>query len=213
MLYCNIILQIFQYVICTLHILLFLINQPGSELRPTISNFNFYSKCIFELLLHRLYFKEVVLMSNFKIYAKAILIPVVVGGIVGLIISSSIDYNSLKQPPLSPPSILFPIVWSILYILMGISYGILDSNLLVDSGINSIYYLQLFVNALWSIFFFVFKWRFFSFLWILLLLALVVIMIVRFYRKNKASGLLQIPYLLWILFATYLNLGVYLLNK
>ena len=152
-------------------------------------------------------------MSNFKIYAKAILIPVVVGGIVGLIISSSIDYNSLKQPPLSPPSILFPIVWSILYILMGISYVILDSNLLVDSGINSIYYLQLFVNALWSIFFFVFKWRFFSFLWILLLLALVVIMIVRFYRKNKASGLLQIPYLLWILFATYLNLGVYLLNK
>lgn len=152
-------------------------------------------------------------MSNFKTYAKAILIPVVVGGIVGLIISGSIDYNSLKQPPLSPPSTLFPIVWSILYILMGISYGILDSNLLVDSGINSIYYLQLFVNALWSIFFFVFKWRFFSFLWILLLLALVVIMIVRFYRKNKTSGLLQIPYLLWILFATYLNLGVYLLNK
>lgn len=152
-------------------------------------------------------------MSNFKIYAKAILIPVVVGGIVGLIISSSIDYSSLKQPPLSPPSTLFPIVWSILYILMGISYGILDSNLLVDSGINSIYYLQLFVNALWSIFFFVFKWRFFSFLWILLLLALVVIMIIRFYRKNKTSGLLQIPYLLWILFATYLNLGVYLLNK
>lgn len=152
-------------------------------------------------------------MSNFKTYAKAILIPVVVGGIVGLIISGSIDYSSLKQPPLSPPSTLFPIVWSILYILMGISYGILDSNLLVDSGINSIYYLQLFVNALWSIFFFVFKWRFFSFLWILLLLALVVIMIVRFYRKNKTSGLLQIPYLLWILFATYFNLGVYLLNK
>lgn len=152
-------------------------------------------------------------MSNFKTYAKAILIPVVVGGIVGLIISGSIDYSSLKQPPLSPPSTLFPIVWSILYILMGISYGILDSNLLVDSGINSIYYLQLFVNALWSIFFFVFKWRFFSFLWILLLLALVVIMIIRFYLKNKTSGLLQIPYLLWILFATYLNLGVYLLNK
>ena len=152
-------------------------------------------------------------MSNFKIYAKAILIPVVVGGIVGLIISGSIDYSSLKQRALSPPSTLFPIVWSILYILMGISYGILDSNLLVDSGINSIYYLQLFVNALWSIFFFVFKWRFFSFLWILLLLALVVIMIIRFYRKNKTSGLLQIPYLLWILFATYLNLGVYLLNK
>lgn len=151
-------------------------------------------------------------MSNFKTYAKAILIPVVIGGIVGLIISGFIDYNSLEKPPLSPPSILFPIIWSILYVLMGISYGILDSNLLVDSGINLIYYLQLFVNALWSIFFFVFKWRFFSFLWILLLLVLVTIMVIKFYNKNKIAGLLQIPYLIWTLFATYLNLGVYLLN-
>ena len=152
-------------------------------------------------------------MSKFKTYAKAILIPIIVGGAVGLIISKFIDYNSLNKPPLSPPSILFPIMWSILYVLMGISYGILDSNSLVDSSINFIYYVQLFVNALWSIFFFVFKWRFFSFLWILLLLALVVIMIVRFYRKNKVAGLLQIPYFIWVLFASYLNLGVYLLNK
>ena len=152
-------------------------------------------------------------MSKFKTYAKAILIPIIVGGAVGLIISKFIDYNSLNKPPLSPPSILFPIMWSILYVLMGISYGILDSNSLVDSSINLIYYVQLFVNALWSIFFFVFKWRFFSFLWILLLLALIAIMIVRFYRKNKVAGLLQIPYFIWVLFASYLNLGVYLLNK
>lgn len=152
-------------------------------------------------------------MSKFKTYAKAILIPIIVGGAVGLIISKFIDYNSLSKPPLSPPSILFPIMWSILYVLMGISYGILDSNSLVDSNINLIYYMQLFVNALWSIFFFVFKWRFFSFLWILLLLALVAIMIVRFYRKNKVAGLLQVPYFIWVLFASYLNLGVYLLNK
>lgn len=152
-------------------------------------------------------------MSKFKTYAKAILIPIIVGGAVGLIISKFIDYNSLSKPPLSPPSILFPIMWSILYVLMGISYGILDSNSLVDSSINLIYYVQLFVNALWSIFFFVFKWRFFSFLWILLLLALIAIMIVRFYRKNKVAGLLQVPYFIWVLFASYLNLGVYLLNK
>lgn len=152
-------------------------------------------------------------MSKFKIYAKSILIPVIVGALVGFIISGSIDYNSLQKPFLAPPSILFPIIWSILYVLMGVSYGILDSNSLVDSQINSIYYLQLLVNALWPIFFFVLKWRLFAFLWILLLLALVVVMIIRFYRKNKIAGLLQIPYLLWTTFATYLNLGVYLLNR
>lgn len=152
-------------------------------------------------------------MSNFKIYFKSILIPLLVGGIVGLITSNFINYNSLNQPPLSPPGFIFPIVWSILYTLMGISYGILESNSPVDSRINLIYYLQLFVNALWSIFFFVFEWRLFSFFWIILLAVLVVIMIKEFYAKNKLAGLLQIPYLLWILFAAYLNFGVYLLNR
>ena len=152
-------------------------------------------------------------MSKFKIYAKSILIPVIVGGIVGLIISGSIDYNTLQKPFLSPPSILFPIVWTILYILMGISYGILQSNQLVDEKINTIYYLQLAVNALWSIFFFTLKWRLFAFLWIILLDILVIIMIKKFYDKNKTARLLQIPYIIWTLFATYLNLGVYLLNK
>ena len=152
-------------------------------------------------------------MTNFKIYLKSILIPVIVGAIVGFITSNFIDYNSLQQPPLAPPSIAFPIVWSILYVLMGISYGILESNSLVDSDINSIYYWQLFVNALWSIFFFILKWRLFAFLWILLLLFLVIIMIIRLYNKNKVAGLLQIPYLLWIIFASYLNLSIYLLNR
>lgn len=152
-------------------------------------------------------------MSKFKIYAKSILIPVIVGGIVGLIISGSIDYNTLQKPFLSPPSILFPIVWTILYSLMGISYGILQSNQLVDKKINTIYYLQLAVNALWSIFFFTLKWRLFAFLWIILLDVLVIVMIKKFYDKNKTAGLLQIPYIIWTLFATYLNLGVYLLNK
>lgn len=131
----------------------------------------------------------------------------------GFITSNFIDYNTLVQPPLAPPAILFPIVWTILYTLMGVSYGILDVNGLVDSNINRIYYLQLFVNALWSIIFFIFKWRFIAFLWIILLLVLIIIMTVRFYRKNKVAGLLQIPYILWVAFATYLNLGVYLLNK
>lgn len=148
-------------------------------------------------------------MSKFKIYFKSILIPVV----VGLLISKSIDYNSLVQPPLSPPSFIFPIVWSILYVLMGISYGILKSKDLVDSKINLIYYSQLLVNALWSIIFFVFKWRLFAFIWIILLDVLVIKLVIQFYQKDKTSGLLQIPYVLWVLFASYLNFGVYLLNR
>ena len=152
-------------------------------------------------------------MSNLKIYVKSILITVILGGLVGFIISGYIDYNSLQKPPLAPPSSSFPIVWTILYILMGISYGILKSNNLVDSKISLIYYSQLIVNLLWPSAFFVLKWRFFAFLWIILLVVLVINMIIQFYNKNQLSGLLQIPYLLWLLFATYLNLGVYLLNR
>lgn len=151
-------------------------------------------------------------MNKLKTYILSILVPLIVGGVVGFFISKSIDYNSLVKPFLAPPSILFPIAWTILYILMGVSYGILKSNDLNDSNIKSIYYLQLGVNALWSIFFFTLKWRLFAFIWILLLDILVIIMIYQFYKKNKTSGLLQIPYLIWILFATYLNLAIYLLN-
>jgi len=152
-------------------------------------------------------------MSQFKIYVKSILIPVGVGLIIGAITSSSIDYNTLIKPTLAPPSILFPIVWTILYVLMGVSYGILESKALVNSEIKFIYYLQLFVNAMWSIIFFVFEWRLFAFIWILILILLVFMMIINFYNKNKVAGLLQIPYLLWLLFATYLNLSIYLLNR
>ncbi len=151
-------------------------------------------------------------MKKISIYVKSILAPVILGGFVGLIISGYMDYTSLVSPNFAPPAILFPIVWTILYILMGVSYGILKSNSLTDDRINLIYYWQLFVNLLWSIFFFVFKWRLFSFIWILLLIVLVVLMIKEFYKKNKIAGLLQIPYLLWIIFASFLNLAIYLLN-
>ena len=152
-------------------------------------------------------------MSKLKIYVKSILVPVLLGVIVGIIISPSMDYATLKKPPLSPPGIFFPIVWTILYILMGISYGILKSNSLVDSEINSIYYSNLFVNALWPILFFTLKLRFFAFIWILLLLVIIVTMMSKFYNKNRTAGLLQIPYLLWTIFATYLNFFTFLLNR
>ena len=152
-------------------------------------------------------------MSKLKIYVKSIAIPVIVGIIIGAITSGSIEYNTLVKPVFAPPSILFPIVWTILYILMGVSYGILESNSLVNSEIKFIYYLQLFVNAMWSIIFFVFEWRLFAYIWILILISLVIWMIAKFYNQNKVAGLLQIPYLLWIIFASFLNLSIYILNK
>ena len=151
-------------------------------------------------------------MSKISIYIRSILVPVIIGGIVGVIISGFMDYDSLQKPFLAPPAIIFPIVWTILYVLMGVSYGRLKVKNLTDEKIDFIYYLQLLVNALWPIFFFVFKWRLFAFLWILILDILVIIMISTFYENDKLSGVLQIPYLLWLLFASYLNLFTYFLN-
>ncbi len=152
-------------------------------------------------------------MNKIVIYIKSILLPVLVGALVGLITSESMDYNMLQKPPLAPPGAVFPVVWTILYILMGISYGILKVNNQTDEEINWIYYIQLAINALWSIIFFTFKWRLFAFIWIILLAIAVISMIMKFYNKNKVAGLLQIPYILWVTFAAYLNFGFYILNR
>lgn len=150
---------------------------------------------------------------NFKALIISILIPLAVGGISSLISMPFMDYNKLIQPPLAPPGWLFPVVWTILYILMGISfYSIFTSTSTDQDSAYKVYFAQLLVNAFWPIFFFTFKWRLFSSIWLLLLIILIIIMIVRFYRINKKAGLLQIPYLIWCCFALYLNIGIYILN-
>lgn len=140
------------------------------------------------------------------------LLPIVGGALVGLIISGYMNYGDMVKPPLSPPSYIFPIVWTILYILMGISYFIATKNNENDKELNQIYILQLLVNFFWPIIFFVLKMYFTAFFWIILLLILVIIMIKELLKNNKISGCLQIPYLIWLLFATYLNIGIFLLN-
>lgn len=139
--------------------------------------------------------------------------PVILGAAVGFITSGSMDLGMLVKPSFAPPAILFPIVWTILYSLMGISYGILKSKNLSTDKTNKLYYAQLIVNLLWSIIFFTLKWRLFAYFWILLLIILVTLMIKEFYDKNKTAGLLQIPYLIWIVFASFLNISIYLLNR
>lgn len=140
-----------------------------------------------------------------------IFLPLIGGIIVGLITSSAIRNETLVNPPLSPPSIIFPIVWTILYLLMGISfykYKKYNNN----ETTETLYHLQLVINYFWSIFFFVFKWYLFSIIWIILLDIILIILLSRFKKEYNTSFYLNIPYLIWCLFATYLTIGIYILN-
>lgn len=139
-------------------------------------------------------------------------LPVVLGSIVGFIISGSIDYNELLKPPLSPPSWLFPVMWTIIYLLMGVSYYLLKNDGNDNECLSKLYYLQLGINLLWSIIFFLFKARFVACIWIVILDVLVGLLIYWFYSTKRISGILNILYMIWILFATYLTIGIYVLN-
>lgn len=142
-------------------------------------------------------------------------IPLAVGGLSALIAGGMSDYPMLNQPPLSPPGWLFPVVWTILYLLMGYaSYRVLTSGA-DESQIKKaliLYGLQLFVNFLWSPVFFGLQWRLVAFFLLILLWVLIALTIRGFSAIDERAGDLLIPYLLWVTFAGYLNLAVYWLN-
>ncbi len=137
--------------------------------------------------------------------------PLIIGSFIGFLIKDQIDYTTLFLPPLAPPKILFPIVWSVLYFLLGISYFLYQKEY-EDKKTKHIYYIQLFLNFIFSIFFFLFKWRLLSIIWIILLDFFLLKLINLFYNQKKISAYLNIPYLIWCLFATYLTIGIYFLN-
>ncbi len=138
--------------------------------------------------------------------------PLAMGGLVAFLIRNSIDYTSLVRPPLAPPEILFPIAWTIIYLLMGLSYYIYKKDYKENNVVDIVYYVQLFINALWSLIFFLWKARFLAILWIILLDILMLILLYLFSQRKKISLYLNIPYMVWILFATYLTIGIYVLN-
>ncbi len=153
---------------------------------------------------------------NWKLFLLCLAIPLAVGGLSAALTQNSMEiFQTLNKPPLSPPGWLFPVVWTILFLLMGTaSYLVLSSG--KDSSVIRpallVYGLQLLVNFFWSIFFFSQNAYLFSFIWLVLLWFLIVITTVLFYRISKPAGLLLLPYLLWVTFAGYLNLAIYLLN-
>ena len=153
---------------------------------------------------------------NVKLLVVCIAIPLLVGGISALLTRGSMEtFETLVKPPLSPPGWLFPVVWTILYILMGVaSYLVVTAQAPKEeqSKAISVYLYQLVVNFLWSTFFFQFGWYLFSFIWLVLLWVLIFYTIRLFYPISNIAAYLLIPYLLWVTFAGYLNLGIALLN-
>ena len=164
---------------------------------------------------------------EWKTLIVCILIPLAVGTVAGFLTRGGMEsFASLNKPPLSPPAWVFPVAWTILYTLMGISSYFIyvsetqnhnhsNKNTKENNGKSqalSTYGYQLIVNFLWPAFFFNFQWYFFAFLWLVLLWVLVAKMILEFGEISKTAALLNIPYLLWLSFAGYLNLGVWLLN-
>lgn len=148
------------------------------------------------------------MLKKYKPYIIQFLIPLLVGALAGLLTRDSMGvYGEVIKPPLSPPPILFPIVWGILYVLMGISAVLIYKQ---EGSVPLIYWLQLIVNFFWPIIFFNMEAFLFALIWIVLLLVLIVLMITEFYRINKLAGLLQIPYLIWTAFATYLTFFIWL---
>ncbi len=145
----------------------------------------------------------------------SLLISLVTGFLSGIFIKDSSNfYETINKPLLAPPGAVFPVVWSILFALMGISsYIIFISNSPKKKQAMMVYFIQLIVNFTWPIIFFNERLFLLSFLWILLLWVLIFIMIILFRRINKTAGKLQIPYFLWVTFAAYLNFMTFILNR
>ncbi|MDO4744104.1 MAG: TspO/MBR family protein [Clostridia bacterium] len=153
---------------------------------------------------------------NWKALIVSILIPLGVGALAAFLTGGNMEiFDTIQKPPLSPPGWLFPVVWTILYTLMGISsYLVYTSNAPKEKirGALTLYGLQLAVNFFWSIIFFNLRAYLFAFYWLVLLWVLIILTIISFWKISKPAAILLIPYLLWVTFAGYLNYAIYLLN-
>ena len=168
------------------------------------------------ILLQYTYFEVIILKIKWKTLLICIAIPLAVGILSGLISRSAMDdFRALEQPPLSPPAWLFPVVWTILYVLMGISLYLIVISGAPQRRLNNAFALfgtQLFFNFFWPIIFFNLGAYYFAFAWLVIMLVIIILCAVSFYSINKRAGYLWIPYVLWVSFAGYLNLAIAVLN-
>ena len=154
-------------------------------------------------------------LQKYKPYLKSVALPLAVGGLSAFFTMKGMPYYDMQEKPFfTPPNVVFPIVWTILYVLMGISAARLNqSNNPKKKDSLKTYLLQLAVNFFWSILFFGLHQYFLAFLWLLLLIILIAKMIKEFAQIDLTAAKLQIPYLLWCCFAAILNFSVWWLNR
>ena len=143
-----------------------------------------------------------------------VVLALLAGGVASLVAGETSPlYTRLTAPPLAPPGWLFPVVWTVLYILMGLAAGLVARSDDLDRGIAlAFFYLQLVMNVLWPLFFFRLEWLSVAAVWLLLLTVAVLATWRKFRAVNTVAGWLLVPYLLWCLFALYLNVGFAVLN-
>lgn len=154
---------------------------------------------------------------KWKTYVLSVLIALAVGSLAALLTGGNMMiYDELIQPPLAPPAIVFPVVWTILYVAMGIGAArvcIVGKGMrVVTAEAIKTYAAQLAVNFFWSIIFFNFRAFLAAFLWLVFLWILILVMLVRFAKIDTFATIINVPYLVWVTFAGYLNLMIYILN-
>lgn len=154
--------------------------------------------------------------GNWKFFALFIGLTEAVGALSGFLTRDGMNYfmENVAQPPLSPPGWVFPVVWGLLYALMGFGAGriwLSPASRDREKGLN-LYVAQLVVNFFWSLIFFNARSYGFALLWLILLWVLVLWMILTFRRADRTAAWLQLPYLAWLTFAAYLNWGIWRLN-
>ena len=154
--------------------------------------------------------------NKWKTLIFSLAFPLAVGGLAAFVTTDAMaGFSDLNQPPFSPPGWLFPVVWTVLYLLMGLAFYMVTMSDTENEQVNAakkVYYGQLAVNFLWSLIFFNLEQYFFAFLWLLFLWVLIFITLIRFNRIRPLAGYFLVPYLLWVSFAGYLNFGIFLLN-
>ena len=164
----------------------------------------------------------IISVKEIKKYIFSVLIPLLIGYLSNILakIISGVDtttyYHELIKPRFAPSGIIFPIVWTILFILMGTSSYIILSqrkNELKTKDAMFYYWLQLALNFLWSILFFGLQLRLTALIDLILLLVFLVIMVYKFYKIKPIAAYLNIPYILWLIYAGVLNYFVWLINK
>lgn len=154
---------------------------------------------------------------NMGILIITILIPLLVGGISAALSAKGMaSYGTMAKPPLSPPSWAFSVAWTILYVMMGLAtyfVAVSEADLHTKTIALTIYGIQLVMNFMWSLIFFNWDAYLIAFVWLMIMWCLVIICAIKFYPISKMACALMIPYILWLTFAAYLNMGAYVLSR